>query len=192
MAEKAGAAAHRDELLADLRGTVVEVGAGSGLCFAHYPTTVTEVLAVEPEPYFRQMATEAAASVPTAVRVVAGSAEHLPAGDGTFDAAVASLVLCSVPDQKAALAEIRRVLRPGGELRFYEHVRAVDTRLARWQDRVDRIWPRLGAGCHANRDTVEAIESAGFVVETYRRFDFRPGIVVQVVAPHVIGSARVA
>ena len=192
MAEKAGAAAHRDELLAGLRGSVIEVGAGSGLCFAHYPATVAEVLAVEPEPYFRQMATEAAASAPTAVRVVAGDAEHLPAGDGTFDAAVTSLVLCSVPDQKAALAEIRRVLRPGGILRFYEHIRATAPRLARWQDRVDWIWPHLGGGCHANRDTVAAIEAAGFVVEACRSFDFRPGIVVRAVAPHVIGSAHLA
>ena len=101
MAEKAGAAADRDELLAGLSGRVIEVGAGSGLCFNHYPDTVTEVVAVEPQPYLRHLAERAAATAAVPIRVVEGSADNLPAEAATFDAAVASLVLCTVPDQKS-------------------------------------------------------------------------------------------
>jgi ubiquinone/menaquinone biosynthesis C-methylase UbiE len=124
--DRTGGAAHRDELLAGLSGRVIEVGAGSGLCFAHYPDTVREVVAVDPEPSLRRAAQCAAQSVEKAIGVVDGRAGQLPADDASFDAAVASLVLCSVPDAGAALREVRRVLRPGGELRFYEHVRSED------------------------------------------------------------------
>src|SRR5437763_1155541 len=108
--DKQGGAEHRDELLADLRGRVIEVGAGSGANFAHYPATVDEVVAVEPEPYLRERAKQAAESVPVKVRVLEGEADDLPARDGEFDAGVASLVLCSVPDQDRALAELERVI----------------------------------------------------------------------------------
>src|SRR4051794_2879280 len=187
--EAKGAAAHRDELLAGLAGRVVEVGAGNGLNFAHYPAGVTEVVAVEPEPYLRARAREAAADAAVAVTVVDGIADALPAPDGAFDAAVASLVLCSVPDQASALREVRRVLRAGGELRFYEHVVAERPRAAAVMRALDRsgIWPRLAGGCHAARDTPSAIERAGFVVERMRRFQFAAG---PVAVPHVIGVAR--
>ncbi|MEA2467958.1 MAG: hypothetical protein QOJ57_2084, partial [Thermoleophilaceae bacterium] len=121
-AEKAGVGDHRREMLDGLAGRVIELGAGNGLNFAQYPESVTEVVAVEPEPYLRSRADEAAAAAAVPVTVVEGTADRLPAADASFDAAVASLVLCSVPDQARALAELRRVLRPGGELRFYEHV----------------------------------------------------------------------
>src|SRR4051794_14595280 len=121
-AEQRGATDHRRRLLAGLDGTVVELGAGHGLNFPHYPADVTEVIAIEPEPTLRAHATEAAAGAPVPVRVVGGVADDLPLADESVDAAVASLVLCSVPDQDRALAELRRVLRSGGELRFYEHV----------------------------------------------------------------------
>lgn len=189
VAEKAGAAAHRDELLAGLEGQVIELGPGSGLCFAHYPSTVTEVVAVEPEPHLRRVALQASANAPVPVRVVDGSADRLPADDGSFDAAVVSLVLCSVPDQCRALGELHRVLCPGGSLRFYEHVRSADPRQARLQDRVDWIWPHLGGGCHANRDTERAIAESGFRVEWCRRFDFRPSVLVAPVSPHMLGEA---
>lgn len=188
-AECLGGAEHRDELLEGLRGKVIEVGAGSGLNFAHYPSSVTEVLAVEPEPYLRARATEAARQAPIPVRVVEGTAESLPVEDGSFDAAVASLVLCSVPDQAAALAECSRVLRPSGELRFYEHVLAEEPGLARLQRRVDLVWPHLGGGCHTSRDTLRAIEEAGFQVSSHRRFSFRPCVLAAPVSPHVIGRA---
>ncbi|MHB8262560.1 MAG: class I SAM-dependent methyltransferase [Acidimicrobiales bacterium] len=188
-AECLGSAAHRDELLEGLGGKVIEVGAGSGLNFAHYPKSVTEVVAVEPEPYLRARATEAARQVSVPVRVVEGTADMLPVEDGYFDVAVASLVLCSVPDQAAALAECSRVLRSGGELRFYEHVLAEEPSLARFQRRVDLVWPRFGGGCHASRDTLRAIERAGFQVSSYRRFSFRPCMLAAPVSPHVIGRA---
>lgn len=119
-AEDRGQRRHREALLAGLSGRVLEVGAGNGLNFGHYPQSVTEVLAVEPEPFLRARALEAAEHVTVNVHVLAGSAEALPRDDGSCDAAVASLVLCSVADQAAALTEMRRVLRAGGELRFYD------------------------------------------------------------------------
>jgi SAM-dependent methyltransferase len=187
--DREGAAEHRDEMLAGLSGRVIEIGAGNGLNFARYPGTVTEVVAVEPEPYLRERARAAADDAHVPVSVVDGVADALPAGDGAFDAAVASLVLCSVPDQAAALAEIRRVLRPGGELRFYEHVVA-EGRLGAVQRRLDGwgIWPRLSGGCHGARDTPAAMTTAGFAIERCRTFRFAAGLPVAV--PHIVGTAR--
>ncbi len=190
MAEKAGQREHRGELLAGLSGRVVEVGAGNGLNFPHYPPQVEEVLAVEPEPYLRERAREAAAGAAVSVRVVDGLAERLPLEDGSVDAGVFSLVLCSVPSQAAALAELRRVLRPGGELRFYEHVRGEGAAFARFQRAADVVWPHVAGGCHTHRDTPRAIEGAGFAIETCRRFSFRPWPVLAPIKPHVLGRAR--
>lgn len=190
--DRAGVGEHRRELLAGLAGRVVEVGAGNGRNFAHYPAGVTEVVAVEPEPHLLRLALGAAAGAPVPVRVMTGIAEELPLPDGSVDAAVVSLVLCSVDDQSTALAEIRRVLRPGGELRFYEHVAAERPPLRRAQRVLDRVWPHLAGGCHTARDTVAAIESAGFTVERCRRFDFRPCPLAAPAAPHVLGRARSA
>jgi SAM-dependent methyltransferase len=190
-ADARGASEHRDEVLAGLTGRVVEVGAGNGLNFTHYPPEVIEVVAVEPEPYLRARAQEAAEAASVPVRVVDGVAGALPAGDGEFDAGVASLVLCSVPDQAAALADLRRVIRPGGELRFYEHVVANRPRVARAQRLLDRtIWPRVAGGCHVGRDTLAAIGDAGFSVDRCRRFEFRPAPLMTLTAPHIIGVAR--
>jgi ubiquinone/menaquinone biosynthesis C-methylase UbiE len=181
---------HRRELLAGVSGRVIEVGAGNGINFANYPPEVTEVVAVEPEAYLREKAAEAAAAAPVRVTVVDGLADALPLEPGSFDAAVTSLVLCSVPDQSRALAEIRRVLKPGGELRFYEHVLAEDPKVARLQNRIEPVWRFCAGGCHPNRDTAGAIEAAGFEVERCRRFPFKPGPLMTVVEPHVIGVAR--
>ena len=181
---------HRRRVLEGLSGRVIEVGAGNGLNFPHYPATVTEVLAVEPEAYLRGKAEEAAAQASVPVRVVDGVADSLPAEAGSFDAGVASLVLCSVPDPAVALAELRRVIRPGGELRFYEHVRAKDARHARSQDRINRLWPHFSGGCHPNRDTPASIEAAGFEIERCDRFKFKPVVGMKAIEPHVIGVAR--
>ena len=179
---------HRRRLLAGLTGRVLEVGAGNGLNFPHYPATVTEVLAIEPEPDLRRLAMAAASQAPAPIRVADGTAEALPADDATFDGVVASLVLCTVTDLDQALAEVRRVLRPGGRLRFYEHVRAEDPRLARWQDRLQRPWGWLVGGCHPNRDTVAAITAAGLRLVQLDRFDLQA--MPPLARPHVLGVAE--
>lgn len=191
-AEEKGQAEHRAELLSGLSGRVIEVGAGHGLNFPHYPDTVTEILAVEPESHLRQLATQAGEQAVVPIRVIDGTAEHIPAGDEEFDAAVACLMLCSVSAQGRALAEFRRVLRPNGELRFYEHVVANSPGLARAQRMGDRsgLWPLVAGGCHASRDTARAIEAAGFEIEQIRRFPFRAELVELLATPKILGIAR--
>jgi ubiquinone/menaquinone biosynthesis C-methylase UbiE len=180
----------RRELLAGASGRVVEVGAGNGINFEHYPAGVHELIAVEPEPYLRAQAERAAEGAPVPVQVVEGVADSLALAPGSVDAVVVSGVLCSVPDQRAALAEFRRVLRPGGELRFYEHVRSRRPGFARWQQRVDPLWSRLMGGCHTSRDTVAAITAVGFQLERCRAFGFPPEARVYPVTPRVLGVAR--
>lgn len=189
-ADARGGAEHRRRLLAGLQGRVIEIGAGHGANFAHYPASVTEVVAVEPEPDLRAKAAEAASSAPVPVRVVEGTADALPVEDAGFDAAVFSLVLCTVPDQGRALAEARRALRPGGDLRFYEHVVDEKPMAARLERLLDAtIWPRVAGGCHTARDTESAIRSAGFDVTDVDRFPFRPGALMPPIR-HIIGTAR--
>jgi ubiquinone/menaquinone biosynthesis C-methylase UbiE len=190
-AERRGATDHRRRLLDGLSGRVVEVGVGNGLNFAHYPDTVTEVIAIEPEPTLRAAAEDAATQASVPVTVQAGAADALPLGDGEVDAAVASLVLCSVPDQGRALAELRRVLRPGGELRFYEHVIARCQPTRAFLQIADRsgVWPAIAGGCHPARDTGTAIEAAGFTIERSDRFGFRASALEPSV-PHILGIAR--
>jgi ubiquinone/menaquinone biosynthesis C-methylase UbiE len=188
--EAKGAAEHRDEMLAGVTGRVIEVGAGTGLNFRHYPDAVAEVVAVEPEPYLRERAAQAASEATVPVKVIDGVAGALPVDSASFDVAVASLVLCSVDDQAKALNEIRRVLRPGGELRFLEHVRASKPRKARVQRALDHVWPRLGGGCHTARNTRAAIEAAGFAVDRARSFEFLPSVAAWPVSPHIVGVAH--
>ena len=187
--ERAGAAEHRQRLLAGLAGRVVEIGAGNGLNFTHYPTAVVQVLAVEPEPYLRARGAEAAARALVPIAVVDGTASTIRAENESMDFGVASLILCSVADPTAALAELHRVIRPGGELRFYEHVLADTERLARRQRQVDPIWTRFAGGCHINRDTRSAIENAGFAIVDCDRFRFAPCVTAKLAAPHILGRA---
>jgi ubiquinone/menaquinone biosynthesis C-methylase UbiE len=190
-ADRRGAADHRRRLLADLQGRVVELGAGSGRNFAHYPATVTEVVAIEPEPTLRSIAHDAARAAAVPVHVRAGTADALPLGDGEFDAAVASLVLCSVPDQARALAELHRVTRPGGELRFYEHVIAEHQPKRAILQLADHsgLWPAIGGGCHPARDTRTAIAAAGFPIERLEQFTFKAGTIEPRI-PYILGIAR--
>ena len=189
-AEGRGVADQRRRTLAGLEGRVLEVGAGNGLSFGHYPRTVDEVVAVEPEPYLRERAVRAAAAAPVPVRVVDGLAEALPAADGEFDAVVAIHVLCSVADPVRAAGEMLRVLRPGGELRFNEHVVSERPALARLQRAADAtIWPRVAGGCHLARDTAAVLEGAGFAVERSERYTF--GLPpLDPPKPHILGTAR--
>jgi SAM-dependent methyltransferase len=184
---KDGTRERRIALLSHATGRVVEVGAGTGLNLPHYPLAVTGLLATEPDPHmFRRLAR----ALPTArvpVRLQRASADALPVGDGWADAVVSTLVLCSVPDQAAVLAEASRVLRPGGSFLFFEHVRAQEGGLARWQDRLERPWGVFAGGCHPNRDTVGAIERAGPTIEELELLDL-PG--TWLATPHVVGVAR--
>ena len=189
-AEERGAAEHRRDLLAGLTGRVLEMGCGNGLNFQHYPTSVDEVVAVEPEPTLRAAASEAAGRAPVSIRVVDGVADALPAEDASFDAAVVSLVLCSVPDQASALGELRRVLRPGGELRFYEHVQAQSQPMAGFLKFAERtFWPPISGGCHPARHTADAIARAGFEIDECRRFGFKAAPFMPT-TPHILGRAR--
>jgi ubiquinone/menaquinone biosynthesis C-methylase UbiE len=183
-----GATEHRRRILAGLHGSVIEIGAGDGSAFRLYPLAVTRILALEPDDYLRSLALKRAATSAVPVTVVPAAAEHIPADDGSADAVVASLVLCSVADQAAALAEIRRVLRPGGILAYYEHVRSERPVLAAVEDLLTPAWQRLAGGCHPNRDTLAAIAAAGFTIQENQRF----GFAVQSLAPpvdHILGHA---
>ncbi|MFC9909661.1 class I SAM-dependent methyltransferase [Streptomyces sp. NPDC059862] len=165
-----GMAGVRDRLLAGLSGRVLEIGAGNGLNFAHYPRTVSEVVAIEPERSLRQLAVEAALRAQMPVDVVPGAAEALPVKSEAFDAVVLSLVLCSVRDVPRALGEVRRVLRPGGQVRFFEHGRGGGRAMTFTQRALDRtVWPQLNGGCHLSRDPVAALRDTGFELGPYRR-----------------------
>ncbi|MEO3805241.1 class I SAM-dependent methyltransferase [Nonomuraea sp. B1E8] len=186
--DRGGMTERRRELLAGLSGEVVEVGAGHGVNFVYYPAEVTLVVAVEPEPRLRAQAQAAAAGTAVPVEVVPGVAEHLPAADHSADAVVFCMVLCSLPDVGAALAEARRVLKPGGQLRFLEHVRADTSGLARVQDVLDAtIWPRVVGGCHLGRDAEAELRRAGFRIDRLDRFLFPPARTP--VSFHITGTA---
>ncbi|MBP0456079.1 class I SAM-dependent methyltransferase [Streptomyces montanisoli] len=187
-ADRRGGVAHRRRLLDGLTGRVLEVGAGQGSNFPHYPDAVTEVVAVEPDDTLRAAALRAATKASATVTVVAGHCGELPITDSGFDAVVFSLVLCSVPGQAAALAEGSRVLRRGGQLRFYEHVRSPHRVGGLLEDAITPLWRRIGGGCHPNRDTEAAIRAAGFTIEAIDHFGFAPSPLMPRTS-HIIGTA---
>ena len=184
---RGGMAEQRHDLLARAFGHVVEIGSGTGLNFGHYPRAVAQVMAVEPDRHMLRRSREAAARAPIPVHLELVYAEDIPVESGWADFVVSTLVLCTVPDPADTLAEVRRVLKPGGRLLFLEHVRSDSPGLARWQDRVQRPWGFFGGGCHPNRDTVASVREAGFGLEELSRFPM-PGL--PVVRPHVAGVAR--
>jgi ubiquinone/menaquinone biosynthesis C-methylase UbiE len=186
-AERRWMGGRRRRLLAGARGAVLEIGGGTGANLVHY-RDVDRVTIAEPDPFMRSRIGPKLEDARVPVEVLSAGVEALPFPDGSFDTVVSTLVLCTVPDQESALDEVRRVLRPGGRLLFIEHVRAAGS-AARWQDRLEPLWRRLFGGCHPNRDTVAAIEEAGFEIETFE--SFYPPDPLSVLTPHVQGSATV-
>jgi len=181
-----GARDHRRRLVGFATGDVLEVGVGTGRNIPLY-RSAARVVALEPDPAMLARAEHAGSTAKVPVGVVQGDSMHLPFPDHSFDTVVSSLVLCTIADPRRALAEVRRVLRPGGTLRFYEHVRAAEPRLARWQDRLRRPWGWIARGCHPNREIVAVIEDAGFRLLEVEAFDFSSA--PSIVRPHVIGVA---
>jgi ubiquinone/menaquinone biosynthesis C-methylase UbiE len=162
--EKAGLAELREKIVAQADGRVLEIGGGTGANLPHYGAGVESLTITEPaEPMARRLERKLAEQ-PVSAQVLRAPAEELPFEDGSFDTAVSTLVLCTVDDQDRSLAEIRRVLKPGGRLLFIEHVRSDSPRLARWQDRVNPVHRVIGCGCNCNRDTLERVKAAGFAV----------------------------
>ena len=147
-----------------LHGRVVEIGFGSGLNVPVYPEAITEVLAVEPAQVARDRAAERIAASPVRVRHVGLDGQVLPIEDHSCDGALSTFTLCTIPDVDAALHELRRVLKPGGELHFLEHGLAPDPKVATWQHRLDGIEQRVADGCHLTRDPVQLVEAAGFTM----------------------------
>lgn len=178
----------RAENLAGLSGRVLEVGAGTGTNFGYYPETVTEVVALEPETRLVPKARAAAAAAPVPVTVIGSTVEAL-ADVEPFDAVVCSLVLCSVSEPESVLRQLYSVLKPGGELRFFEHVASPGWRggLQRVADAT--VWPRIAGNCHTHRDTESAVAGAGFRVQTIRHQMTFPGWVPLPVAEVVVGRA---
>jgi ubiquinone/menaquinone biosynthesis C-methylase UbiE len=161
--EEAGLREMRRELLEQARGRVLELGSGTGLNLELYPREGLDCLTLtEPDPHMMKQLRRRVKEIGCAADLVETGAEGLPFDDDSYDTVVVTLVLCTVPDQPAALREISRVLKPGGQLLFLEHVRADDPDLARWQDRLEKPWRFLGDGCHCNRDTEAGIRAAGF------------------------------
>jgi ubiquinone/menaquinone biosynthesis C-methylase UbiE len=166
----------RKATLAGLSGRVLEIGCGNGANFPLYPNTVSVLVATDPDPYMMEAAGKRAKTLSLETEGYEAGADRLPFEDASFDAVVCTLVLCSVPDQEAALAEIRRVLKPGGEFRFLEHVRAKNSAGAWFQDTCAPAWRWLGAGCNPNRDTRAAIERAGFTLLEIRPQHLAPPV----------------
>lgn len=194
--ERGGLSEMRAGLLREARGRTLELGAGTGLNLAHYPGSVSELVLTEPDRFMAARLRKHLAAEPPAprrVEVVEAPAEELPFEDGRFDTVVATLVFCTVEDPERAAAEVKRVMRPGAELLYLEHVRSPDSdRLARWQDRLERPWGWFAGGCHPNRPTDEMLPDAGFEVTRLERDSFPESTLTPWVRPLIRGSVRAA
>ena len=179
---------YRERIAADARGDVLEVGAGTGFNFPYY-RSATRVVAIEPDDAMRRRAERRAPAATVPIEVRKGDAHTLDFPDGSFDVVIFCLVLCTIPDPARALAEARRVLKPGGEIHFYEHVRATEPALAARQDRWLKPWRGFNRGCHPNRDSVGVIRQAGFVMKELDEFDLDEKGVPKIVRPHALGMA---
>lgn len=179
----------RTENLAGLSGRVLEVGAGTGTNFEFYPDAVREVVALEPETRLAPIAREAAATCAVPVTVIESTIENLPPDTESFDAVVCSLVLCSVDDPDAVLRQLNSVLRPGGELRYFEHVASPGWRGALQKVADATLWPRIAGNCHTHRHTEQAITGAGFTITAARHQMTFPAWVPLPVAEMSVGRA---
>lgn len=178
--ERLGLGDLRRETLRGLRGDVLELGVGTGRNFPLYPPGVESVVGVEPDAEMMSRAPGRAAGAAFPVELVEASAEELPFEDGSFDAVIATLVFCTIPDPERAVQEAHRVLKDGGELRLLEHVR-MERRPAAWaQERATPVWKRLAGGCHLDRDTLGLIESSSLSVERVERH--LDGLVISIAA----------
>jgi ubiquinone/menaquinone biosynthesis C-methylase UbiE len=181
----------RRRLLAGLHGRVLEVGCGDGRSFEHYPTSVTQLVAVEPDSSARAVAADRARATSVPIDVVNGTAETLPAEDRSFDAVVSMGVLCTVPNPAVALAEIRRVLAPTGQLHFWEHVRSRRPPMRLLQGALDALfWTRALGGCRTTRDTAATISTSGFELVSLAHGFHASSPLTITAAPYIIGSAR--
>jgi ubiquinone/menaquinone biosynthesis C-methylase UbiE len=184
--EVAGMREERRQLLATTEGATIEIGAGTGLNLEHYPEAVTRLVLAEPDRHMRRRLRRRVDARDRVAEVIDASAERLPFPDATFDTAVVTLVLCSVPNQEVALAEIARVMKPNGRLLFIEHVRSEDPKLAKRQDRSKPLYNLVG--CNPNRDTLAAIEASAFRVESVRHGEVPKAPKVE--RPMIVGTAR--
>jgi ubiquinone/menaquinone biosynthesis C-methylase UbiE len=171
----------RERVCAGLRGDVVEIGFGSGLNVPFYPAAVTHVAAVEPSDVGWKLAGKRVAGSPVQVKRSGLDGQSLEFADDSFDCAVSTWTMCTIPDVEAALGEVRRVLRPGGTLHFVEHGLAPDESVARWQHRLEPVQKRVFGGCHLTRPIVDLMVGAGFKVKEVETF-YEEG------APKVIGA----
>jgi SAM-dependent methyltransferase len=167
--EEAGLRDRRRDVLAAARGRTIDIGAGTGANLGLLPDAVTGLVMAEPDPHMAKRLRRKIDEAGGGVELVEAGAERLPFEDDSFDTAVFTLVLCTVPDPAAALAEAARVLKPGGQLLFVEHVRAQEPGVARWQDRLESPWRFFADGCHCNRDTVAGIEASPLTLESVER-----------------------
>lgn len=189
--ERRGLARRREELISQARGRVLEIGAGTGLNLPYYGAGAIDLVLADPEPPMVERLERRLRASRRLGRVVKAGAEALPFDAGSFDTVVSTLVLCTVDDPAAALREIGRVLAPGGQLLFLEHVRAEEgSRLARWQDRLEAPWRAFAYGCRCNRDTLDLLARGSFHVSGLKRAEWRG--MVPIARPLVFGHAEVA
>lgn len=187
--EEGGLADMRAELLGGAAGDVLEIGAGTGANLKHYGAGVESLVLTEPQAAMSRRLDRhiAPAGSPGRPEIVEASAEDLPFPEGRFDCVVSTLVLCTVKDARRAIEEVSRVLKPGGEFRFLEHVRSPESRRAAWQDRLNPLWRRIGNGCECNRDLLDAIKSSPLEVTEVRSGTMPRSI--PIVSPYVTGVA---
>ena len=183
----------RQEVIGGAKGQVLEIGCGTGASFPYYDDRVERIVATEPDPYMLERAKKRAAELGKPIEFHQAPAEGLPFPDGSFDTVISTLVMCTVADPPKALREVRRVLKPGGQFRFYEHVRYDHAFGAFWQDLITPIWRWFGAGCHPNRDVERFVREVGFeVVQIQRLKPYPPILPMAFARPHIMGSARPA